>query len=257
MRAIVVSGGVLAIAGVFGLGVVVGRFILNDDQQPVSVPSNAIIGPSGLDNPLGDPSAILSADASLNAPPAAASGPLAPATPPPRFQAQSGDTGATITARAESDAAMAASTLTATCNIRVERNAYVRSWTQQDRVAILAIGPSCASASIRAVVETPDGAALFSVPLLPREFAITATDPVEAIQTKISAALPSDSARAAAFPPWQLNQPAPTQSDFTQDKYEAMRAANVPVVCFNLPSSGKNCFAFDPTAAQVKLFSRG
>jgi hypothetical protein len=58
VRLIVASGVTLAIVVSFGLGVVVGKFVLSPDQPLASAPTNAIMGPVGLDNPLADPEAV-------------------------------------------------------------------------------------------------------------------------------------------------------------------------------------------------------
>ncbi|OYU78067.1 MAG: hypothetical protein CFE32_03265, partial [Alphaproteobacteria bacterium PA3] len=69
MRLIVASGATLALVVSFGLGVVVGKFVLSPNQPLASAPTNAIMGPVGLDNPLADPDAVLSTDPSITPPP--------------------------------------------------------------------------------------------------------------------------------------------------------------------------------------------
>jgi hypothetical protein len=267
MRAIVVSGGVLAVAAVFGMGVVVGRFVLNRDTPSVSAPTNAIMGPPGLDNPLADPDAVLSGDASLNTPPPTIAAPLPPATPPNSIATDQASPPTrtpplpppfpTITARAASDAAMAAATVTAACNIRVSQSAPLRSWSQKDRVTASAIGNSCNSATINIALETMEGTALYSLQAPARDFGIGPNSSADDVRDRLAKLLPTDAVRAAAYPAWQVDTPSPTRTEFTREAYEAVRAANNPVVCLKLPSASQRCVAADPSSGLVKVFSRG
>ena len=254
MRAIVVSGGVLAVAAVFGLGVVVGRFVLNHESPSVSAPTNAITGPFGLDDALGDPSAVLGTDPSLNAPPPTIAAPLPPATQP---GAATGGMTADISARAESDAAMAASAITAGCDVRVSQDAPVRSWSQKDRVTAMAVGQTCGAAMIRIMLESPEGTALYSLQAPARDFGINANANAEDVRVRLNQLLPTDAVRAAAYPAWPANGPAPTRNEFTREAYEAVRASNNPVTCLKLPTGTQRCVAADPSTGQVKVFSRG
>jgi hypothetical protein len=259
MRAIVVSGGVLLVAAVFGMGVVVGRFVLSRDTPSVNAPTNAIVGPAGLDNPLGDPDAVLSADASLNAPPPTTAAPLEPLVQPgmPAPINAPPAPAPLITAQAESDAAFAASAVTSACNLRVSRDAPVRSWSKKDRVTAIALGDSCATATIRIVLETVEGTALYSLQAPARDFGITASTSAEAVRERLSQLLPTDAVRAAAYPAWTVDAAPPTRSEFSRDVYEAVRSANNPVTCLKLPTATQRCVAADPTSGQVKVFSRG
>lgn len=258
MRVIMVSGGVLAVAAVFGLGVVVGRFVLSRDVAAVSAPTNAIMGPSGLDNPLGDPNAALSADPSLNALPPAPSAPLPPALPPGYAQsgAQPGSGAASISARAASDAAMAASEVTAACNIRVSQDTPIRTWAQKDRVSIVAIGETCATATIRISLETPESASLYSLQANARDFGIAPDASADDVRARLSQIIPTNSVRAAAYPQWSSDAAAPAGSEFTREGYEAVRAANLPVTCLRIPNAAQRCFAVDPSNGQLKVFAR-
>ena len=253
MRAIVVSGGILAIAGVFGLGVVVGRFVLNRDNPSVSAPTNAIMGPPGLDNPLADPDAALGSDASLNAPPPTIAAPLPPSTQPGMVP----PTPPIISSRTESDAAIAASSVTPGCDVRVSRDAPVRSWSAKDRVTAMAVGQTCGTATIRIMLETPDGTALYSLQAPARDFGITADAGADAVRDRLSQLLPTDAVRAAAYPAWPADGQAPTRNEFTRETYEAVRASNNPVTCLKLPTGAQRCVAADPSNGQVKVFSRG
>jgi hypothetical protein len=259
MRAIFVSGGVLAVAAVFGLGVVVGRFVLNRDVPVVSAPSNAIMGPSGLDNPLGDPNAAVAGDPTLNTLPPAAAAPLPPAIPPTANGAGSPTPAApiAITARNESDAAIAASAVTAACSVRVSNEAPIRSWTKMDRVTANAVGDTCGTATVRIVLETPEGTALYSLQAPARDFGIGVDASPEEVRNRITQLLPTNAIRAAAYPEWQAGKASPTRNEFTQQAYEAVRAANVPVTCVKLPTASQRCVAADPSSGQLRVFSRG
>jgi hypothetical protein len=259
MRAIAVSGGVLAIAAVFGLGVVVGRFVLTRDAQVVSAPTNAIMGPSGLDNPLGDPNAALSTDPSMTALPPAASAPLPPARPPSSMVSgvASATDAAIVTARSESDAAIAAAAITSGCNVKVSQDAALRSWSRKDRVSAVAMGETCGTSTIRILLETPEGAALYSLQGPARDFGISPQATADEVRSRIAALLPTDAVRAAAYPQWPKGGQAPASSEFTRDSYEAVRAANGPVTCLKLPNVAQRCVASDPINGQLKVFSRG
>jgi hypothetical protein len=260
MRAIVVSGGVLAVAAVFGLGVVVGRFVLTHEVPVVSAPTNAIMGPSGLDNPLGDPNAALGTDPSLNALPPAPAAPLPPATPPGSAVASTTPatptTIPTISARAASDAAIAASAITASCNVRVSKDAPVRSWSQKDRVTAIAVGDTCGNSTIRISLETPDGAALYTLQAPARDFGIAPQASADDVRNAITLFLPTNAVRAAAYPQWATGAASPSGTEFGRDAYEAVRAANGPVTCLKMPNAAQRCVATDPSNGQIKVFSR-
>jgi hypothetical protein len=255
VRLIVVSGGVLAIAAIFGLGVVVGRFVLKDDRTVVSAPTNAIMGPSGVDNPLGDPNAALAGDPAASALPPAAPSALPPARPPQGIVSTVGAATA-LSARSESDAAMEASAITASCNVRVSKDIAIRSWSQKDRISVVAIGPTCDTASIRLMLETSEGAALYSLQTPARDLGILAGDTEETVRTRLAQLLPTDSVRAAAFPQWTPDTPSPNRSEFTQESYEAVRTANNPVTCLKFPTTNQRCVAGDLASGQIKVFSR-
>jgi hypothetical protein len=256
MRVIVISAGVLAIAAVFGLGVVVGRFVLKDDAATVSAPSNAILGPPGMDNPLGDPNAAISTDPSINALPPAPAAPLPPATAP-NSSAGAPVVPPTITARAESDAAIAASSVSVGCNVVVNKDAPIRSWAQKDRVAAIASGDTCGTATIRLSLQTPEGAALYTLQAPARDFGIAPTASADEVRERIGQILPIDTIRAAAYPQWKSDGPAPSGTEFNREAYEAVRSANAPITCLKMPNVSVRCVATDPGSGQIKVFSRG
>lgn len=254
MRAIVVSGGVLAIAAIFGLGVVVGRFVLNRDNPGASAPTNAVMGPIVADGAMGDPYVVSGTDPSLNAPPPTIAAPLPPSTQP-NVAVVAPST--SVTASIESDASIAASTITAGCDVRVTRDAPVRSWNQKDRITAMAVGPTCGAAVVSVLLETKDGAALYSLQAPARDFGIAPNSNAEDVRVRLSQLLPTDAVRAAAYPAWPADAPAPTRNEFTRDAYEAVRASNNPVTCLKLPTGTQRCVAADPGSGQIKVFSRG
>jgi hypothetical protein len=126
-----------------------------------------------------------------------------------------------------------------------------------DRVSAMAVGPTCSAATIRIMLETPEGTALYSLQAPARDFGITADASAEDVRTRLNQLLPTDAVRAAAYPAWPANAPAPTRNEFTRDAYEAVRAANNPVTCLKLPTGSQRCVATDPSNGQVRVFSRG
>ncbi|MEN9873765.1 MAG: hypothetical protein RL186_662, partial [Pseudomonadota bacterium] len=77
------------------------------------------------------------------------------------------------------------------------------------------------------------------------------------VREKLMTLLPTNAVRAAAYPAWDADGPAPTNTEFTRETYEAIRAANHPVICLKLPSASQRCVAADPATKQIKVFSRG
>jgi hypothetical protein len=254
MRAILVSGGLLAIAAVFGLGVIVGRFVLSHESDAVSAPTNAIAGPIGPDNPLADPYAVLSTDPSLNAPPPAIAAPLPPATPPGQLTPP---VSPIITARAESDAAIASGDNNGECNIVVAQNAPIRSWGTMDKIKATAIGPTCGTGIVRIILESAEGGALYTLQAPARDFGIKEGASADDVRNTLTQLLPTNAVRAAAYPEWLINGAAPTRTEFSRDSYEAIRTSNAPVICLKLPASAQRCVAAEPTGGQVRVFSRG
>jgi hypothetical protein len=255
MRAIVVSGGILAVAAIFGVGVVVGRFVLDRDAPSVSSQTNAIIGFPDTDNALASPDNAVIGDTSLNAPPPTIAAPLPPLTQPgiaivpPKPPV--------VSPRAESEAAIAASSVTVACDIKVSKNAPIRSWGAKDRVTVTALGQSCGASTIRIMLETPEGTALYSLQAPARDFGITTSATPDDVRDRLLRLIPTDAVRAAAYPAWPADGAAPTRSEFTRDNYEAVRAANNPVTCLKLPTGSQRCVAADPSNGQIKVFSRG
>jgi hypothetical protein len=258
MRAVVVSGGVLAVVAIFGLGVVVGRFVLTRDVAAVSAPTNAVSGTTGLDNTLGDLGAVVSANGGLNTLPSAPAAPLPPASPPGSVRAPPPSNMAidTITAGDASAAAMAASSVTAGCNIKISRDAPIRSWTQKDRIAIAAIGETCGASTIAVSLETPAGASLYSLQAPARDFGILPQATAEDVRARLSTVLPTDAIRAAAYPQWPAGSGPPIGSEFSREAYEAVRTNDAPITCVRMPNIAPYCLANDPTDGRIKIYTR-
>jgi hypothetical protein len=259
MRAIMVAGAVLGLGGAFGLGVIVGRFVLSEDRATIEAPTNAIPGPIGLDNPLADPDAAMTGDPDLYG--TAPAAPLPPANIPPssgtgQSVPPAPGTAEVMTAQAESAAAMAASAATPMCNVRVTRNTPVRSWASKDRISAVATGPTCGAASIRIMVQAEDGSVLYTLTSQVSDFGLGNDATADAVRSRLEIAMPSAAVRASAYPAWTSGQAAPTRTGFSQEAYEAIRRADSPVVCIKLPGAPEDCVATDPATGQVKVFAQ-
>jgi hypothetical protein len=238
LRAILVAGAVLALAGTFGLGVVVGRFVLKDERPAAA----ALEGVQPL--PPSDPN--LDAQAGLDP----ALDPPAPPTPlPPALPPGSGATAA----RVESEAAMAAGA--AACNVRVTRRMPIRTWASGDRLVASAAGATCGGATVRLIFEGPDGGALYTLSAAAADFGLSPQATADELRAALDRAMPDSAVRAAAYPAW--SEATPAVSEFTREAYDAIRAANNPVVCVKLPTAPQRCVAADPATGEVKVFNRG
>lgn len=251
------SGAALALLAAFGLGIVVGKFVLSPHETIATAPTNAIMGPAGLDNPLADPDAVMSTDPSVTAtaPPPA---PLPPATGPNEVVIPTpGLLVNGVTPRTESDAAMAAVNPAGQCDIKVSQPSAIRSWKQVDRVTIMATGTDCASGSIRIMLETGEGRALYTLQAPARDFGIPATASSDQIRDRLTTLLPANAIKASTYPAWPEGSESPTRAEFTRETYEAIRQADSPVVCLKLPTSAQRCVAQDPRSGQFRVFARG
>jgi hypothetical protein len=258
MRAILVSGGVLAIAGIFGLGIVFGRFILDRDAPVASAPSNTIIGPRDIGEYLPDSDGVIT-DSSRNAAPPASAAPLPPAIPPSAWTAHSVPPPqlAINSAKTEADAVAALSNSAPSCTVRVSASATVRSWKQKDQVSATAIGPTCGTSVVRIMLETPKGSALYSLQAPAKDFGIALNASAADVRNRLTAILPTNAVRAAAYPAWIAGGSPPTRTEFSREAYEAIRAANNPVICLKMPTAAQRCVAAEIGSGQVKVFSRG
>jgi hypothetical protein len=248
MRAMTVAGAAFTLAVVFGLGVVVGRFVLGGPQPAVTAPTTALPGLPGFDDPL-DRDAILDGDPSLLEPPPVPPTALPPATGP-GGSGQFAD--ATAAARAESAAAMQA----APCTVRVSKQMPVRAWAEPGTVVAEASGDTCGSAVVRLSVRGRDGAVLYTLTAPASDFGIPSEGDPGQLRGALDAALPNSAVRAAAYPPWGEGAPAPPGAEFDRTTYEAIRAADVPVVCIRVPTAPERCVAADPASGQVRVLSR-
>lgn len=250
MKSIYVAGGVLALAVVFGLGVVVGRFVLEREPDIATAPTPAIPGMAGLDNPLSDPNAALGTDPDMMAEAPAA--PLPPAAVP-RAAPTTGLAGMSA-AQAESEAAMAAAALPA-CDVRVSRRMPVKSWGAGDALVATASGTTCGAAVVRIQVTGSDGGPLYTLSAPASDFGLDAGASADALRAALDRALPAAAVRAAAYPAW--SDATPAQTEFSREAYDAIRAADAPVVCLKLPTAPTRCLAADPASGQVRVFNRG
>ena len=255
MRLIVLSSAALGLAASFGLGVVVGKFVLKPDQPVVSAPTNAIMGAAGLDNPLSDPDAVLGDDPAVLAPPPP---PPVPATTPVNAVAAVAAVGPVPVPGMAATPATPPADATPGCDIRVSQSAPVRSWTSPDRVSILSSGPTCGQATIRVVLETTDGSPLYTLQAPARDFGIGADASAAQVKDRLTQLLPPSAGRASAYAAWPEGAAeGPSRTEFPRETYEAMRAADVPVNCLKMPSGAQRCVARDPKSGAIKIMSRG
>ncbi|WP_284358461.1 hypothetical protein [Candidatus Phycosocius spiralis] len=257
MRLIMVSGAALTVIIVFGLGVVVGKFVLSSNPPVANSPSNAILDPAGLVNPLADPDAAVGSDpnvitpppAPLPAPPASAINEVVIATPS-NLPPESG-------VHDETELSMSADKASSQCDIKVNQSLAIRSWKSLDKVTIMATGPDCASGNIRIMLETAEGRALYTLQAPTRDFGIAANANADQIKDRLSGLLPPSALKASDYPAWPVGSDSPTRSEFTRETYETIRDSGAPVVCLKLPSSAQRCVAQDPKSGQFRVFARG
>jgi hypothetical protein len=227
---------------------------LDRDKTQTEMAQNTTEVPSDYPASYIDPNLTAGADAGLDGIPTVPAAPLPPAT------SAGGEASAMASAemnpRGEAIAA-AASVDANTCSVRVSEGAAVRSWNLKDKVSASAIGATCGNSIIRIMLETPEGSALYALQAPARDFGISETATAEEVREKLMTLLPTNAVRAAAYPAWDADGPAPTNTEFTRETYEAIRAANHPVICLKLPSASQRCVAADPATKQIKVFSRG
>lgn len=243
MRSVVVAGAVLGLSLAFGLGVVVGRFVLNDDGTGpmASTPLPGLFGAGGGE-------AMGVEDPSLLDAPPAPPGPLAPAVAPgsaltPEEQA----------ARAESEAAMAASG----CQVRVSRRMPVRDFASTGEVVAETSGGACGDTLVRISIQGPDGATLYSMSAPAADFGVPASADPATLRSALDSALPASAVRGGAYPGWADGAAAPAGTEFDRNAYEAVRAADNPVVCIKMPTAPERCVAASPEGGPMRVMSRG
>lgn len=241
MRAIMVSASLLGVLASFGLGVVVGRFVLRDNSGANAAQTSPIPGMFGATNEFSaagtqtlDPAQML---------------PLPPA--PEKAQPH---ISIAISAGTEADAAQAAAK---NCAVNISRAVPIKSWAESGSVSAVADGENCGTALVRIVVKNGEGRPVFSMSAPARDFGVPETADVEALKVAVSRALPDSAVRAAAYPAWKEGDKNPLGTEFGREAYEAVRAANAPVICVKLPSAPQTCLAADPSSGEVKTLLRG
>jgi hypothetical protein len=250
MRAIVVAGGAFALAAAFGMGIVVGRFVLDQPGAQVPPPATALPGLGGVDDPLGDPGALLEGDPSLIAPPPVPPRPLPPATAPGTALALPPGTDM---ARTESQAAQMAGA----CQVRVAKQMPVRDFAQPGQVVAEAAGDTCGAALVRLTLRGQTGDVLYTLAAPASDFGLTGEATPDQLRAALDAALPNSARRASAYEAWGAGSAGPAGTEFDQAGYEAVRAANAPVICLKVPSAPSRCIAADAATGQMRVFSRG
>lgn len=236
MRAIYVSAGLFSLLAAFGLGIVVGRFVMKDGPQDVAMNQNAIPGLFGQNNefsaagiPNQDPAQML---------------PTAPNPPQANLTA----------AQAE---AMASASAAKNCSVSASRSMPIRNWNSTGSISAVAVGESCGTAVVRFVLKTSDGRTLFTLTAPARDLDVAEGASADALKDAIERSLPDSAVRAAAYPQWKEGAPTPLGTEFNRETYEAIRAQNLPVICIKLASAPQTCFASDPNSNEIKTLSRG
>ena len=254
MRLLQVSIGLLGLGIAFGLGVIVGRFVL-DTPGASSMPGSMAGIPGSV--PGGMPGESAGLEPFGNDP---FEGPPAPPRPlPPAVAPQDGTSPGTgddqgiVNARAESDAAMAA----AGCRARVTKPIAVRTWSTAGQVQADISGPRCSEASVRIVVASADGSTIYETSVRGQDLGLEDGAPAQAIQRRLERLLPDEAVRAQAYPAWSDSGPPPVATGFSREAYEAVRASDGPVVCLALPANGQRCLATDPASGRTDIMSNG
>lgn len=231
MRAIYVSGGLFALIAAFGLGVVFGRFVLKSDNS-TEISNSSIPGlfGQGQDNN-GDVNQILDPAQML------------PPPPTPNNMAQAEANAASIAAR--------------NCTVNATRSMPIKNWNNIGSISAIASGETCGNSLVRIILKTPDGKPVFTMTAPAHDFGVALDANTDALKSALEAALPDSAVRAAAYPAWKEGDAAPSGSEFNRDTYEAIRAANSPVICVKLPSAPQTCLASDPNTNEIKTLSRG
>lgn len=246
MRVLQVSVALLALGATFGLGVIVGRFVMNDTPGAGSMPS---LGPVGADGLPGESTGL---DQTIPNPfeaPPAPPRPLAPASDTPLTDASVANA-----AQLETEAAMAG----AGCNGRVSKAVPVRSWTSRGQAIVEIRGASCDVASVRVAILASDGAPVLDSVINVSDLGLEPGASPDTIRRRLERILPDSAVRAQAYPAWPEGAAAPVaDTEFSRDVYETVRASDGPVVCVTLPGSGPRCVATDPTTGRSGVMSDG
>jgi|APTNR8051073442_1049403.scaffolds.fasta_scaffold02814_4 hypothetical protein len=236
MRAIYVSAGLFSLLAAFGLGVVVGRFVMKDGPSKTAFNQGTIPGLFGQNNefsaagiPNQDPSQIL------------------PVLPNPQ---EANLTPAQIEASAAANAAK-------NCSVTASRPMPIRNWNNFGAISAVAVGENCGTAVVRFVLKASDGRTLFTLSAPARDLDVAPDASAETLQAAVERSLPDSAVRAAAYPQWKEGAPTPLGTEFNRETYEAIRAQNAPVICIKLASAPQTCFAADPNSNEIKTLSRG
>lgn len=223
MRLISISAISFGALACFGLGVIVGKFVLTE-RLPEVVSADLSLENSfdslGTDN-------IIASDPALMLPPV-----------------QAGK--ATEKKSAEA----------VNCDTSVSRSIAVSSWTDFGTIKASINGQNCFDALIKINVSNSSGKSLMTISSPAALFGIKNDTSIDAIKKLLEASLPDSAIRAAAYPEWSETT-KPEGTEFTKDSYEALRAANLPVLCFKLPNSPQTCLASDPNTGKFLTLNRG
>ena len=245
MRTLYVSAALFGVLASFGLGVVVGRFVIkNDDGMNAAqvAPDIGIFGATAETNGAID----ANLDPAQMLPP-----PAAPNSPQKSIVSAEA---VAVSARSEAEAFQSASK---NCSISVSRAVPIKSWEQSGSVSAITEGENCGTSLVRILVKNPEGKTIFTMSAPAGDFGVAPSADAGELKAALARALPDSAIRAAAYPAWKEGDKAPNGTEFGREGYEAVRAANAPVICVKIPSAPQTCLAADPSSGEVKTLLRG
>jgi len=237
VRALTVSAILFGVLVAFGLGILVGRFVLGDQQ---TIPAETVLPPlpeeasgAGMAQDAIPSDALPSGSASLALP-------------------------SDLAASSAVSAAVSASE-TAACDIRIARGMPLRSFAKPDRMVVQSQGEDCSAAVVTLSVQDSGGSPLysFSAPASALGFAANAGETKESLMGFLNRYAPTTARSAARLPVWTdgtegPSLPAGVTLLAERPFYEAIRAQSAPLFCHRASVRLTKCFAVDPDDGLVK-----
>jgi hypothetical protein len=133
----------------------------------------------------------------------------------------------------------------------------MRDFAQPGQVVAEAAGDTCGAALVRLTLRGQTGDVLYTLAAPASDFGLTGEATPDQLRAALDAALPNSARRASAYEAWGAGSAGPAGTEFDQAGYEAVRAANAPVICLKVPSAPSRCIAADAATGQMRVFSRG
>jgi hypothetical protein len=237
VRALTVSAILFGVLVAFGLGILVGRFVLGDQQ---TIPAETVLPPL----PGEASGAGLAQDAV----------PVGALPSPPASVVLPSD----LAASSAVNAALASSE-TAACDIRIARGMPLRSFAKPDRMVIQSQGEDCTSAVVTLSIQDSGGSPLysFSAPASALGFAGNAGETKESLMGFLNRYAPTTARSSARLPVWAEGSEGPALPNGVsllaeRPFYEAIRAQSAPLFCHRASTRLTKCFAADPEDGLVK-----